>query len=156
MLVIRPMKLKDCTGVNRLRLLLHHISFGKERKSLYGLVLKVCFILSNYNILRKLIYKINPNFAFINIVATNDNNIIGLAWLQGTTNKSTMLAGLIVDKNYQKNSIGNKLNNYRNKLAKDLGIKRLELFIDGNNEGSLIAHQKYGYKIIKYHLGKYL
>jgi len=156
MLEIRLMQLKDCVEVNKLRLLLHRIPLGKERKSLYGLALKTCFILSNYSILRTLIYKINPNFAFINIVAVDDNKVIGLAWLQGTTNKSTMLAGLIVKNNYQQNHIGYELDKYRNKLAKKLDVKRLELFIDGNSKISLVAHQKYGYKIIKYHLGKYL
>lgn len=151
---IVPMGILDCRGVNKLRKVLHDLVPGKERSSLYSLVLHICFVLSCFSLMRKLIYRVCPHFSFETLVAKNDDGVVGIAWLQGTGNSGVMLAGIVIATGYQGKGLGSRLDKSREDLARSHGVKRLELSIAGDNSKSRYIHEKLGYKVIRLYLGR--
>ena len=89
-------------------------------------------------------------------MAKNNGRVVGLAWLQGTTNKAVMLAGIMVTKEFQEQGVGRLLDKCREEVARKLGVKRLEMYIDGNNNKSNDWHLGQGYSVIRTYLGKKL
>ena len=80
----------------------------------------------------------------------DEDAIAFLSLLEGYPRKSTLYIGLfLIDKQYQKNSIGTKIINEVIDMAFDSGFKTLKLSVQDNNVSGYPFWQKLGFKITK-------
>lgn len=155
-IIIAPMRIQDSIKIAKLREPLHSSAPSSENSPFRNLILSICFILSCNNILRKIINKISPHLSFTTLVAKENNNVLGIAWLQPKRQKGFFFAGIVIFPQYQSNHVGTLLDKKREEKARQLGAKQLEVITPANNYKNIGLAKKQGYIITKVHLTKEL
>jgi len=153
---IRPMRMRDWNKVKQLRKTLLNPALSGGALSLYRLSASLCFILSCNSILRKAIFRILPPFSTTSIVAKNNNEIVGIMWLQGTGNEDVLTAGIAIITKYQNKGIGKLLHARIEEIARKWGARRIELSCMTDNYKHQCLLKKIGYVPMKAFLGKEL
>jgi len=154
--IVAPMRIRDTIKIAKLRKTLHVYAPSSENSRLQNFALGICFILSCNSTLRWIIHRISPHLSFVTLVAKENNNVLGIAWLQPRKQRGSYFASIVIFPQYQSHNIGTLLDERREEMARDLGAKQLEVITPANNYKNLGLAKKQGYTATKVHLTKEL
>jgi len=160
--IIRELKFKDFFSLNRMydlvsedsKLKFHPGFLGFKSISFKKFLTQIILLISCIKVLNNLLISLFPRAVFFSIVALNQREVIGYAFLKlrnRTQNKYFVAdLGIVVMDDYQGKGLGSKLLESLINMAKDKHINAIYLTVLKSNSNAVKIYQKYGFKRKKY------
>lgn len=156
-IVLRELRITDLPALHRLYAGLseegkcfYHPHYFLPKTGIKWLLSMICFSLSTFGGLRKILMKVIPNAVFLSVVALDKSKIIGLCYLKlkaRLTEGYRSDFGIMVAERYHGRGIGSRLVEAILKMARENNVYKIDLEVLQDNKSAFRLYQKYGFKV---------
>jgi RimJ/RimL family protein N-acetyltransferase len=118
---------------------------GHRSLGIHWSIGQIILIFSTISFTRMILKRIKGEYAYKILLAKNDNNIVGFAYLVGPVDMDKFYLGVCVLDSYHRQGIGTKLIKIITNLAKEEDIKVINLIANENNTNAISLYEKLGF-----------
>lgn len=156
-IILRELRITDLPALHRLYAGLseegkrfYHPHYFLPKTGVKWLLSMICFSLSTFCGLRKILMRFIPNAVFFSMVALDKSKIIGLCYLKlkaKLTKGYRSDFGIMVDERYHGLGVGSRLVEAILKMARENNVCKIDLEVLQDNKIAFRLYHKYGFKI---------